>query len=185
MTTIRVILLFFLCGLSLADARSDRWIAVETYRAGAYQQAAQLWAKYNTDEDHYNRGNALAHAGNIAEAIAAYNQALKLNPQHVDAEYNKKILEKNKADKNKPAQNDKNTKNKSNASNNESSNASNEKNSEPSKEKNTEADNTKLPVSINQRQNENQHLLNQIPEHPTGLLQQKFMREHLSHESGE
>jgi len=42
---------------------------------------------------HYNRGNALALSGNYAEAIAAYDLTLAMDPEHADAIHNKAIVE--------------------------------------------------------------------------------------------
>ena len=42
---------------------------------------------------HYNRGNAMAHAGNLEGAIAAYDEALTRHPDHEDAVFNRELLE--------------------------------------------------------------------------------------------
>ncbi len=63
--------------------------AVADYRAGAYEKAIEGFQNHS-----YNRGNALAHAGKIQEAIAAYEEALKENPADEDARFNKEYLEK-------------------------------------------------------------------------------------------
>lgn len=75
------------------------WKASSFYRAGDYQQAAE---NFNADESsthieqaesHFNRGNALAHAGELEKAIEAYDQALALNNELADAEFNKSLVE--------------------------------------------------------------------------------------------
>ena len=63
--------------------------AVADYRSGAYDKAILGFQNHA-----YNRGNALAHAGKIQEAIQAYEQALKENPMDEDARFNKEYLEK-------------------------------------------------------------------------------------------
>ncbi|MBK1648182.1 VWA domain-containing protein [Rhabdochromatium marinum] len=67
------------------------------YRAGDYQAAAENFAAGNTATDHYNRGNALARAGALEDALAAYEETLALQADHEDARYNheqvKKLLE--------------------------------------------------------------------------------------------
>ena len=64
------------------------------YRAKDFPQAAEAFAQAPSDADaHYNRGNALAQAKKYQEAIAAYDEALKLSPGMVDAAANKKAVE--------------------------------------------------------------------------------------------
>ena len=62
--------------------------AVDAYRQGDYTKAQELF------QEAYNRGNALAFQGKIQEAIGAYEQALKENPDNADAQFNKEYLEK-------------------------------------------------------------------------------------------
>ncbi|WKJ90743.1 VWA domain-containing protein [Methylomonas montana] len=70
------------------------WRAAAQYKAGQYQQAAETLKDTQNAEGHYNRGNALAQAGQLQEALQAYQQALKLDPGHRDAQYNKDIVER-------------------------------------------------------------------------------------------
>jgi len=70
------------------------WRAAAQYKAGQYQEAAETLKNTQTAEGHYNRGNALAQAGQLQEALQAYQQALKLDPKHQDAQYNKDLVEK-------------------------------------------------------------------------------------------
>ncbi len=69
------------------------WRATALYRAGDYQQAAELLSQYNTADSHYNRGNALAKAGQLPEAIAAYQAALEIDPAHQDSQFNLELLQ--------------------------------------------------------------------------------------------
>jgi len=73
-----------------------QWKAAAAYQAGDYQQASRLLQGVDTAEGHYNRGNALAKMGKLDEAIAAYDACLKLQHDHADAKYNKKLLEDQK-----------------------------------------------------------------------------------------
>ena len=73
---------------------SPLWKGTAQYRAGDFQGAAQTLANTETADGRYNQGNALAKAGKLAEAKAAYEQALKLDPQMADAEANRKLVEK-------------------------------------------------------------------------------------------
>lgn len=70
------------------------WRAAAQYKAGQYQQAAETLKESQSADGHYNRGNALAKAGRLQEALDAYNEVLKLDPQHADARYNKELVEK-------------------------------------------------------------------------------------------
>lgn len=72
------------------------WKATADYRAGHYEQAAQGFAKDDSARGHYNRGNALAKAGKLDDAINAYNQALKRNPHFADAQKNRDLVEQAK-----------------------------------------------------------------------------------------
>jgi Ca-activated chloride channel family protein len=77
------------------------------FKAGDYAAAAQELSSLNDSEAHYNRGNALAHAGDLAAALKAYDAALKLDPKHADARHNRDLVAKalaqqQAADKNQP-----------------------------------------------------------------------------------
>lgn len=69
------------------------WKASAAYKAEDYDAAIKLLAPINSVNAHYNRGNALAKSGQIDAAIKAYDQVLKLEPEHEDAIYNKQLLE--------------------------------------------------------------------------------------------
>lgn len=75
------------------------WKAAASYRAEDYQATVDALESAKSPEALYNKGNALAKLGNLQEAIQSYEQALKLNPDHEDAKYNrdllKEFLEKN------------------------------------------------------------------------------------------
>ena len=80
---------------SLAAALFDTsdWRGAASYRAQDYESAIAAFSASDTPDGHYNRGNALALAGNYAEAIAAYDIAISLEPEHSDAISNKTIIE--------------------------------------------------------------------------------------------
>lgn len=67
--------------------------AVEAYRRGNYEAAAEIWAGLDGARSDYNRGNALARAGLLEEAIAAYDEALAREPGLEDAVENRRIVE--------------------------------------------------------------------------------------------
>lgn len=69
------------------------WKASAHYRAGDYEEAAKNFAQSDSAVAHYNRGNALAKASKLPEAIKAYDQALKLDPELDDAKKNRKVVD--------------------------------------------------------------------------------------------
>jgi Ca-activated chloride channel family protein len=69
------------------------WRGAAQYRAGRFEASAASLANVDSVLGHYNRGNALAKAGQIPAAIAAYDRALTLDPEHEDARYNRDLLE--------------------------------------------------------------------------------------------
>lgn len=72
---------------------NPNWKASAQYRAGDYAEAAKNFAQSNTADAHYNRGNALAKANKLPEAIKAYDEALKLDPELEDAKQNRTKVE--------------------------------------------------------------------------------------------
>ncbi|PUA30037.1 MAG: hypothetical protein B0W54_05780 [Cellvibrio sp. 79] len=69
------------------------WKAGAQYRAGDYANAAQTYSQLDTADAHYNRGNALTKAKKLPEALKAYDEALKLQPDMADAKKNRQIVE--------------------------------------------------------------------------------------------
>lgn len=70
------------------------WQGSAHYRAGNYRDAAKAFARIDNANAHYNRGNALARAGQLKEALEAYSAALKKDPQHSDAQFNRALVNK-------------------------------------------------------------------------------------------
>jgi Ca-activated chloride channel family protein len=68
------------------------WAAAAMYQAGQYDASAAELSGVDSPDAHYNRGNALARAGKLAEAVSAYDRALELAPDHADAEYNRELV---------------------------------------------------------------------------------------------
>ncbi|MGY0634948.1 VWA domain-containing protein [Luteimonas sp. A478] len=67
--------------------------AVDAYRRGEYEAAARIWAELPGVDDAYNRGNALARAGRLEEALEAYDEALAREPGMEDALANRRVVE--------------------------------------------------------------------------------------------
>ena len=70
-----------------------QWKAAAQYRAGQYEQALKNMPEAHTSDQYYNRGNALAQLKRYEEALAAYDEALKLAPGLDDAIYNRELVE--------------------------------------------------------------------------------------------
>ncbi len=70
------------------------WRGMALYQAGDYSGAAQAFADSKGVEAGYNRGNALARAGQLDEAAEAYREVLEQAPEHADAKANLALVEK-------------------------------------------------------------------------------------------
>jgi len=96
-----------------AQAYADpRRKAYAQFKAGDYAAAAHALSAFDDSEAHYNRGNALAYAGDLQGALKAFDAALKRDPKSQDARHNRDLVAKaleqqqqNDADKNKPQDN--------------------------------------------------------------------------------
>ena len=73
--------------------KDSQWRGSAAYKAGDYESAINDYLDFDDADSHYNRGNALAHSGDLDAAIEAYDQAMTLNPDMEDAEANKALLE--------------------------------------------------------------------------------------------
>jgi len=83
------------------DLAGEAW-----YRNGDFERAAQAWGQAGSAAAHYNRGNALARAGNLDGAIAAYDQALEQDPGLEDALFNRGLVEQLKQQQEQQQQQD-------------------------------------------------------------------------------
>ena len=70
------------------------WAATAAYRNEDFERATQQFSKTDSTDSWYNRGNALAKAGKIDDAIKAYEKSLELQPEQVDATENLELLKK-------------------------------------------------------------------------------------------
>lgn len=80
---------FATAGAKFEDAD---WKGASYYRQGNYDAAFKEFAKGTDVTAMYNQGNALAKGGKIEEAIARYEEVLKLEPDHEDAKFNLEYL---------------------------------------------------------------------------------------------
>ena len=77
--------------------KNPEWAGTAAYRNKDYESAVTRFSDLNSANSEYNRGNALAQAGQLDEAIAAYEKSLALEPDRTDAQENLALLEKLKA----------------------------------------------------------------------------------------
>ncbi len=73
--------------------QDPQWQGVALYEAGNYAEAVKRFAQGSDAYSHYNRGNALAKAGELEAAIDAYEQALEAQPDLQPALKNKALVE--------------------------------------------------------------------------------------------
>ena len=81
------------------------WKAEALYQSDQFEQAAGLFGESETARGYYNQGNALAKAGKLDDAIAAYDKALKQQSDMEDAKFNKDLLEQLKQQQEQQQQN--------------------------------------------------------------------------------
>jgi Ca-activated chloride channel family protein len=67
------------------------WQGAAWYRAGAFEKAAQAYARRDTAEADFNQGNAWLMRGRYADAIAAYDRALDRRPEWTEASENRAL----------------------------------------------------------------------------------------------
>lgn len=72
---------------------SPEWRGAALYRARQYEEAAEAFSRADSPLADYNRGNALARAGKLQEAINAYDEALAARPEMEDARFNRELVQ--------------------------------------------------------------------------------------------
>jgi Ca-activated chloride channel family protein len=76
-----------------ARFQDPRRRAYADLEAGRYQDAAKLLGPLTDPQSEYNLGNALAKAGQLQPALAAYDAALKQSPTDNDIRHNRDLVE--------------------------------------------------------------------------------------------
>lgn len=109
---------------------NPEWRGSALYRSGHYESAAEAFAKAQGARASYNRGNALARAGKLEEALAAYDEALDSAPDLEDARHNRRIIEEllNQQRQNQDGSQDNSQQDSSNSRDNESNQQQNRQN---------------------------------------------------------
>ena len=170
------------------------WKATAAYRAGQYEKAAKGYQKLGTDEGHYNQGNALAHLGRYEEALKAYEKTLTVNPNHQDAQYNKKLVEEllKKDQQQKNQDQDKQNQDKQSQDKQSQEKQSQDKQSQEkqnqdkqSQEKqNQDKQQANLSSAESEQQRAKDQWLSLVPDDPGGLMREKFLRDHIRRQDG-
>ncbi|MGJ8693640.1 MAG: VWA domain-containing protein [Thalassotalea sp.] len=73
------------------------WQGSSHYKNGDFEQALQAFKQSDSADAFYNQGNSLAKLGKLDEALKAYDEALKRNPNLAAAKSNKQLVEQVKA----------------------------------------------------------------------------------------
>ena len=73
--------------------RDPQWRSVADYRRGDFAAAAQGFTDDHSASGRFNLGNALARQGRLEDALAAYDQALDIDPDLDDARANRELVE--------------------------------------------------------------------------------------------
>lgn len=71
-----------------------QWQGSAYYKKGAYDKALELFQQDDSATGYYNRGNAYTHLNQFEDAIAAYDEALRIDSTLIQAKMNKDLVEK-------------------------------------------------------------------------------------------
>lgn len=88
----RALLAAGLPGLAARIADDPGWRGTALYAAGRYAEAAAAFGEARGRAAAYNRGNALARAGDLPGALAAYEAVLARDPGNEDARANRDLV---------------------------------------------------------------------------------------------
>ncbi|WDE13314.1 vWA domain-containing protein [Thalassomonas haliotis] len=73
--------------------RDPLWQGSAHYKAGDYEKALNSFEQFDSADALYNKGNTLAKMQKFDEALKAYEQALAKDPELIDAQKNKQLIE--------------------------------------------------------------------------------------------
>jgi len=155
--------------------------ALSQFKAEKYEDAARTYSSVldenetpDTSDLLYNKGNALAHQQKFEEALAAYDEALSVNPSHEDARFNKSVIEQYLEQQSQ--QNDKsdseNSENSESSENSENSDESQQGDGESSEDQSRERSQQNQQNNRQQDSGQNAQDQNQSPRQDTPQGQQ-------------
>jgi len=176
----------------------DPGIAGEAfYRSGDFARAGQAWSQLDQADSHYNRGNALAQAGDFESAIAAYDAALAMAPEMEDAIFNRKLVEQMKQQQEQQQQEQENQEGESSEDQSGEDSEQSEQGEEESSDQQQDGEQGEEESEEQQEGEESQpsksdmeqnwseedaqameQWLRRIPDDPGGLLRRKFRNQH-------
>ena len=73
---------------------NPEWKGTAAYRTGDYETAIEEFSRQDHPIANFNRGNSLAFAGHLQDALDAYEKVLAENPQYEDSQFNHDLIEK-------------------------------------------------------------------------------------------
>ena len=185
-----------------ADAAAlarDPAIAGEAfYRSGDFATASQAWSQLDQADSHYNRGNALAQAGDFEAAIAAYDAALALDPEMEDATLNRELVKQMQQEKEQQQKEQEDSEGESSdeqsgdkseqgeqsedqSSENQQDGEQSDEESDQQKEGEENGEPSESDMAQNWSEEDAQAMeqwLRRIPDDPGGLLRRKFHNQH-------
>lgn len=173
---------------ALADGDYDRaadllkdpnWKATAEYRGGDFPTSAELWESVDTPDGHYNQGNALALQGPelFEQAIASYEKALNMDPNHEDARYNRDLLlQQQQQQQNQDQQQDQEEQENESDDQEDSEGEQESQQQQQSEEQEAEEEKeTEVPYDEEfEADQADEQWLRKIPDDPGGLLRRKF-----------
>ena len=131
---------------------SPEWRGSALYRSGQFDSAAEAFARSQGPRASYNRGNALARAGKLEEALAAYDAALERAPDMEDARHNRKIVEQLLNQQQQSQENSQQDSSDSSSNDNNEQNEGNQQQNGQNQDRNSDSENPDSPDN-NQQQN--------------------------------
>lgn len=186
--------------LASALAQDPALAGEGAYRSGDYEGAARAWTGLDDATSHYNRGNALALQGDLDGAIAAYDEALEIEPDMHDAIYNRNVVEQQRQQQQQqqdqegqgePQEGDQQQDQSQNSDQSDAEQQEGENQPGEEQETDSEAEQQEGESEAEQMQREIQEAwqeedtqameqwLRRIPDDPGGLLRRKFRNEYL------
>ena len=177
-----------------ALARDPSLAGEAWYRSGEYANAGEAWGTLDTADAHYNRGNALAWQGDLDGAIAAYDRALEQDPDHLDAIYNRNLVDRLKQEQEQEQQDQQGDQGESEPGDEQQESESSEQQEQEGEQDAEGVESEEEPdseqgepspqeLSLEETWSEEdeqamEQWLRRIPDDPGGLLRRKFRNEH-------
>ena len=69
------------------------WKGIAYYRSKNFEAAIDQFARVDTSEGYFNLGDAYAHLGQLDQAVASYELALRRKPEYVAAKENRDLVQ--------------------------------------------------------------------------------------------